>query len=66
MAAELSQSTPGSKSYIGNYSTALKTINERLDEETQVKYRADAKQWTEEKAPPRQQQRYVHASHSSK
>jgi hypothetical protein len=43
--------------YLGCYQKAIKKIVERLDEETQVKYQAEAKKWTEQQPPPRQQQR---------
>jgi hypothetical protein len=66
MAVEMSESKAGSAAYLGCYKKAIKTINEGLDEETRVKYRADAKKWTEQKPPPRQQQRYVHADLSIK
>lgn len=59
MAAELSESKPGSAAYLGCYRRAVKTIEEGLDEETQRKYLAQVKKWSEEKPPPRQQQRYV-------
>ena len=59
MAAELSESKPGSAAYLGCYRRAVKTIEEGLDEETRQKYLAQAKKWSEEKPPPRQQQRYV-------
>ncbi|KAI9433116.1 hypothetical protein H4582DRAFT_2082572 [Lactarius indigo] len=57
MAVEMSGSTPGSRSYLGCYRKAVKLIGERLDEDTQVKYRAEAKKWAEQGVPPRQQQR---------
>ena len=47
MAAELSGSKPGSPAYIACYGKAFKTIEEGLDEETWVKYRSEAKQWSE-------------------
>lgn len=59
MAAELSGSKPGSVAYIACYGKAIKMIEEGLDEETRIKYRAEAKQWSEHMPPPRQQQRYV-------
>ena len=59
MAAELSGSKPGSVAYLACYGKAVKVIEEGLDEETWIKYRAEAKQWSEYKPPPRQQQRYV-------
>jgi hypothetical protein len=34
-------------------------IGERLDEETLVKYRAEAKLWSEKGPPPHKQQQYV-------
>ena len=59
MAAELLGSKLGSPAYIACYGKAFKTIEEGLDEETWVKYRSEAKQWSEHKPPPRQQQRCV-------
>ena len=59
MAAELSGSKLGSPAYIACYGKAFKTIEEGLDEETWVKFRSEAKQWSEHKPPPRQQQRCV-------
>ena len=59
MAAELSGAKPGSVAHLSCYKKALKAIEEGLDEETRVKYRAEAKKWSEQKPPPRQQQRYV-------
>jgi hypothetical protein len=64
MAAEMSESKAGSARYLGCYKKAVKVINEGLDENTRERYRAEAKTWTEQKLPPRQQQRYVHANHS--
>ncbi|KAI9436741.1 hypothetical protein H4582DRAFT_2078444 [Lactarius indigo] len=57
MAVEMSGSTSGSRSYLGCYRKAVKLIDERLDEDTRVKYRAEAKKWAEQGVPPRQQQR---------
>jgi hypothetical protein len=59
MAAELSGAKGGSAAYIGSYKKAFRIIEEGLDEETRVMYRAEAKKWSEHKPPPRQQQRYV-------
>jgi hypothetical protein len=59
MATEMSESKPGSGAYLGCYRRAIKTIEEGLDEETRQKYRAQAKKWSEQKPPPRQQQRYA-------
>ncbi|KAI9456959.1 hypothetical protein BJY52DRAFT_1187564 [Lactarius psammicola] len=53
----MSGSRPGSAAYLGCYKKAVKIINERLDEETRVKYRAEAKKWTEQRPPHGQQQR---------
>src|SRR6266702_5967861 len=63
MALEMSGSKQGSATYLGCYKKSIKAINRRLDEDTQVKYRAEAKKWTEQQAPPQQQQRYEHANH---
>jgi hypothetical protein len=66
MAAEMSQSKAGSAAYLGCYKKAVKTINEGLDEDTRVKYRAEAKKWSEQMPPPRKQQQYVHLDLSIK
>ncbi|KAH9030877.1 hypothetical protein EDB85DRAFT_2146391 [Lactarius pseudohatsudake] len=57
MAIKMSKSRAGSAAYLGFYKKALKLVHEGLDEETRVKYRAEAKIWEEQKPPPRQQQR---------
>jgi hypothetical protein len=59
MAAEMSESKPGSAAYLSFYNKAIQTIEEGLDEATRVKYRADAKEWSEKRPPPRQQQWYM-------
>lgn len=59
MAAEMSESKPGSGAYLGCYKKAIKAIEEGLDEDTRQKYRAQATKWSEQQPPPRQQQRYV-------
>jgi hypothetical protein len=59
MAVKASDSKPGSVPYLSCYKKGIKIIDEGLDEETRVKYRAEAKKWTEQKPPPRQQQRYA-------
>jgi hypothetical protein len=64
MAAEMSGSKAGSGRYLSCYKNGIKKIDERLDEDTQVKYRAEAKKWTEQQPPPRQQRRYAHVNHS--
>jgi hypothetical protein len=64
MAAEMSGDKAGSRAYLGCYKKAIKKIDEGLDEDTQVKYRAEAKKWTEQQPPPRQQHRYAHANYS--
>jgi hypothetical protein len=60
MAVDMSGSRLGLAAYHGYYKKAIKTINEGLDEETQVKYRVEAKEWMEKMPPPQQQQRYAH------
>ncbi|KAH9027300.1 hypothetical protein EDB84DRAFT_1563480 [Lactarius hengduanensis] len=57
MAVEMSGSAPGSPHYLGFYQKAIKLIDEGLDEETRVKYRAEAKKWAEKTVPPQEQQR---------
>jgi hypothetical protein len=56
LAAQLSGVKPGLVAYIGSYRKALQMVDDKLDEETQVKYRAEAKQWTEQKPLPWVQQ----------
>ncbi|KAF8257949.1 hypothetical protein EI94DRAFT_1708448 [Lactarius quietus] len=56
LAAEMSGAKAGSPAYLGCYKRAIKTINDQLDKETRVKYRAEAKKWMEHKPPPQQQQ----------
>ncbi len=51
MALEMSGSKWGSAAYLGCYKKSIKVISHRLDEDTQVKYRAEAKKWTEQQAP---------------
>jgi hypothetical protein len=60
MAVEMSGSAPGSPRYLGFYQKAMKLVDEGLDEETRVKYRAEAKKWAEKTVPPQEQQRYGH------
>ncbi|KAH9179081.1 hypothetical protein EDB89DRAFT_1901132 [Lactarius sanguifluus] len=47
MAIEMSGSPSGSSRYLGFYQKAIKLVEEGLDEETRVKYRAEAKTWAE-------------------
>jgi hypothetical protein len=56
VAAQLSGARPGSVAYISSYRKALQIVDERLDDETCVKYWAEAKKWTEQKPPPQIQQ----------
>jgi hypothetical protein len=56
-AIKMSGSKPGLAAYLGCYRGAMKNITEGLDKETQQKYKAQAKKWTEQKPPPQQQQR---------
>ncbi len=63
MALKMSGSKWGLAAYLSCYKKSIKAINRRLDEDTQVKYRAEAKKWTEQQAPPWQQQQYEHANH---
>jgi hypothetical protein len=51
LAVKLSDSKEGSVAYIACYRKAIKTIEEGLDDETQLKYRALAKKWSEEQPP---------------
>ncbi|KAH9031104.1 hypothetical protein EDB85DRAFT_2146272 [Lactarius pseudohatsudake] len=59
MTLSLSDSKGGSDKYLGCYRKALKIIEKGLSEETKDKYRAQAKKWTEEIPPPRQQRRMM-------
>jgi hypothetical protein len=58
-ATELAQSGSGSPAYIACYTKAVKAIEESLDEDTRVKYRADAKKWSQQMPPPQKQMQYV-------
>ncbi|KAF8270239.1 hypothetical protein EI94DRAFT_1798298 [Lactarius quietus] len=51
----MSNSAAGLAEYIGCYQKAVKTIFGGLTEEEITKYKAQAKRWTEDKPPPRQQ-----------
>ena len=53
----LSGQRAGSPEYLKCYRQALKTIEDGLSEEAKAMYRVEAKKWTEEKPPFRQQQR---------
>ncbi|KAH9166667.1 hypothetical protein EDB89DRAFT_2075607 [Lactarius sanguifluus] len=57
MAVDMSGELSGSVGYLTCYKKAMKVIEEGLDEETRVEYRAEAKKWAEQEAPPQQQQR---------
>ena len=60
MATEMSNDKAGSVAYLCCYKKALKILEEKLDDDTRVKYRAEAKKWTEHQPPARQQMRYAH------
>jgi hypothetical protein len=62
MAATMSKSDPGSRAYLACYKNAIKVVEEGLDDETRLKYRAEAKKWSEQQPPPQHQRRYVQAS----
>ncbi|KAF8261224.1 hypothetical protein EI94DRAFT_1705707 [Lactarius quietus] len=57
MAAEMSGCKAGSPAYLRCYKKALKIIEDRMDNNDKVKYRADTKKWTKHKPPPQQQLR---------
>jgi hypothetical protein len=59
VAAKLSGTKPGDPAYIANYKPALKMVEEGLTEEMRIKYRADAKRWSEKAPPPSVQLRCV-------
>ena len=60
MALELSGEKAGSSKYLSCYQKALKSVKERLSDETKVKYRAEVRKWTEDVLPPWQQRQYIH------
>ena len=62
MAVKMSGSGPGSGPYLACYKKAVNAVESGLDEDTRVKYQAEAKQWSEQPMPPQQQRRYVQAS----
>ena len=64
MAAEMLGCKLGLAAYLGCYQKAIKTVEEKLDKETWVKYHAEAKKWTAHRLPPWQQLWYVHADSS--
>ena len=66
MALSMSNSKAGSTDYLKSYRKALKIVEESFSEATKLKYRAQAKKWTEDKPPPRQQQKYVHSHNFGK
>ncbi|KAH9012877.1 hypothetical protein EDB84DRAFT_1568967 [Lactarius hengduanensis] len=57
MTVDMSGEPSGSNGYLGYYNKVVKLVDEGLDEETRVKYRAEARKWAEQEAPPEQQQR---------
>ncbi|KAF8264606.1 hypothetical protein EI94DRAFT_1805643 [Lactarius quietus] len=59
MALSMSNSAAGLAEYLGCYQKAVKTIFGGLTEEEITKYKAQAKRWTEDKPPPRQQHRML-------
>ncbi|KAF8267234.1 hypothetical protein EI94DRAFT_1801942 [Lactarius quietus] len=59
MALSMSNSAAGLAEYLGCYQKAVKTIFGGLTEEEITKYKAQAKRWTEDKPPPRQQRRML-------
>ncbi len=63
MALELSGEKARSPKYLSCYQKALKTVKDKLSEATRAKYRAEAKKWTEDMPPPRQQRQYAHTPH---
>lgn len=61
MALSMSNARAGSAEYLSCYRRALTSLEGDLPDETKAMYTAQAKKWTEEKPPPEQQRRYVHA-----
>ncbi|KAF8266975.1 hypothetical protein EI94DRAFT_1802293 [Lactarius quietus] len=59
MALSMSNSAAGSAEYLGCYQKAVKTIFGGLTEEEITKYKAQAKRWTKDNPPPRQQRRML-------
>ncbi|KAH9015212.1 hypothetical protein EDB84DRAFT_1567794 [Lactarius hengduanensis] len=59
MTLSLSDSKGGSDKYLACYQKALKIVQAGLSQETKEKYRAQAKKWTEDIPPPRQQRKMM-------
>jgi hypothetical protein len=55
MALSLSDAKAGSTDYIKCYQKALKIFEDGMSEEMKAMYRVQAKKWTDDKPPPRQQ-----------
>jgi hypothetical protein len=55
MALSLSDSKAGSTDHLKCYRKALKMVEDRMSEEMKAMYRVQAKKWTDDKPPPRQQ-----------
>jgi hypothetical protein len=55
MALLLSDAKAGSTDYIKCYRKALKIFEDGMSEEMKAMYRVQAKKWTDDKPPPRQQ-----------
>jgi hypothetical protein len=66
LAAEMSGSKSGTIPYLGCYKLALKNVEAELSDDLRIKYEAQARLWTEEKPPPSEQSRCVHAGYSSR
>jgi hypothetical protein len=66
LATEKAKSKSGSPIYLGCYRPALQEIEGGLTDDTRMKYRAEAKIWSEQKPPPSVQYRYVHTTQSGK
>jgi hypothetical protein len=66
LAAKMSGDKSGSIAYLSYYRTALNKVAGELSEELQTKYKAEAKQWTDQKPPPLEQLRYVRTNRSSR
>jgi hypothetical protein len=57
MALSLSDSKAGSTDYLKCYRKALKIVEDGMSEEMKATFRVQAKKWTDDKPPPRQQRR---------
>jgi len=64
LVAELSESPPGSAEFLCAYKPACTQIKNNLSRAEKEKYEAMAKEWTNNRLPPRMQERYVYDDNS--